>query len=72
MRFGEVGGAALEVLAPAVGRAAALGEDDQAPAVVDEAAQLVAALAAGDLAVDGERVERERGERCPSSRLSKK
>ncbi len=61
---GEIRSATFEILAPAVGRTPAFGEDDQAPSVVDQVAQLVAALAAGDLAVDGERVQRESGQRA--------
>ena len=59
---GEVGGAALEVLAPAVGRATALGVDHQAPAVVDQAAQLIAGPAARRLPVDRDGVQGQRRE----------
>ncbi len=51
---GQVGGAAPELLAPAVGGAAALGEERQAPAVVDELGGLVGAAAADPGALDGD------------------
>ena len=63
----QVGGAALEVLAPTVGGASALRVDHEAVAVVDQVADHVGRLAAGDLTVDRDGVERQRGDRWPSS-----
>ena len=59
----EIGGAAAELLAPAVGAPAALGEDHEAPAVFDELGGDVGALAVDPRALDRDRAERERRER---------
>ena len=69
----EVGGAAAELLAPAVGAAPALGEDDQAPAVVE---QLDAARSADRRltlrALDRDGADGERGHARLDHALSKK
>ena len=58
-RTRQVGGAAAERLAPAVGGAAALGEDQQAPAVVDEVGGEVGRAAVDLRALDRDGAEGE-------------
>ena len=61
VRAERYAGTALELLAPAVGRASAFGIDQQAPSVRHQVADLVGRLAARRLTVDRQRVERQRG-----------
>ena len=58
----EIGGPATELLAPTIGTASALGEDDEVPAGFDEARRDVGALAVDATAFDRDGAEKERGD----------